>query len=307
MIGAHASVKCRTNRESQVSSILRAATISCVLGATCGMVSASANRSRGASSASESHSLQDLARQLEVERSTYRFSWPPDLWHGGDKAAAARFLADNDQRVRDLRRELGKAHTLGENPLESLDTARTVCNVLVAAAVIARDKDDSESVKYLCEVFSAVSRLPNDAEDSSWRSLYISALLPILQPGVQECGGLSQLDSLVPLLVTLEKQLQAEYFDKTAPPVGASSAVVSGIARLRLMRTAISIWEFERSNRRLPTSLDEVPLADPNPSEADEDPPLEWNLVDGSIYVSWAFPQYPPVRLSMALKPKEAR
>ena len=288
-------------------SILQAASLGLLLVGMCGVASAAASKPQAVPSASESRSLQDLARQLEEERQTYRFSWPPDRWSGDDRAAVAKFLAANEQRIRNLRRELGRAHRLGENQLKSLDTARTACNVMIAAAVSARDKDAEESVQYLVEIFSAVSLLPKDAADATWRCVFIAALLPILQPGVEACGGLPQLDTLAPVLATLEKQLQAEYSNSSAAWAHGSSALISGIARLQLMETAIRIWEFERNNRRLPASLEELPSWDPKSSENDEDPPLEWSLVDNSIAVEWTLPQFPPVRLSVPLTRKKSR
>src|SRR5262245_5510203 len=110
--------------------LTESAAIMCVLSVTGTMASAVVGNPQGVPSASEAHTLPDLTRQLEADRQPRHFSWPPDCWVGDDREAVTKFLADNDLRVRDLRRELEKAHTRGENPLKSLDVARTACNVM---------------------------------------------------------------------------------------------------------------------------------------------------------------------------------
>jgi len=299
------AAECRTSQQCQVRTILRAATVGLVLSGTCSMANAS-GRQAPQSATSEPQSLRDLTRQLEESRLTYHFSWPPDCWVGDDREAVTKFLADNDQRVKELRSKLGTAHALEKNPLLRLETARTVCNVMVAAAVIARNKDESESVKCLREVLEAISLIPEAPDDEGWRSVYISTLLGILQPGVQECGGVEHLALVAPALVTLELQLQAEYYSEIAPQsdYGASTGVLIGIARCELMRVAIGAWIFERENHRLPTSFDEVPLWDPRSSSKGEIPVFEWSLVQDSIFVSWTPPKALPFQLSIALKPK---
>ena len=292
-----------------VRPLLRRAAIAVLVCIASAMPGVSAKRSSGdPGRVGASRSLGELTDQLEASRSTYHFTWIPDRWDAEDRVAVSKFLSDNAAPIQDLREALRTAHTLGENPLLDLRVARTACNVMVASAVHMRDEDGEASAAVLLEIFRAISLLPDEGHGCC-SSPFVSVLLSMVQPGVQECGGIEGLDALTPVLNALRQRIQDEYDDALATRSHElmESFFLRGIVRLELMTTAIEAWEFEQGNRRLPTTLEELPTWCARTSARSGPLVFEWRLEGNSLSVCWSLPQRDPVWDSIALERSSVR
>lgn len=239
----------------------------------------------------EYQSLEELANVITSAADTDSITWVPEAWTSEDRVAVAGFFLKHEVEIASLRELVSHAHELSEHPLLKLDTARAVCNVFVAGAVISREEDSGDSIAFLAELLRAVSLLPKRQDAPGWQSVYVSALLPMIQSGIQECGKLKSLVELDSLLTALESQLLSDLDSKLDDGnARVVPALTIGVARVQLWKAAIGAWEFKRNNGRLPRSLDEL------------DPPhtpryfgktgveFDWQLGEDAVSVSWGIP-----------------